>query len=305
MISISNKEMRTFCLSLHAAYACRHSGACCTARWAIPIERHIVRELRTRRVIAEILDRTHDGPYVATRDDGACVFFEADRGSLCTIHRVAGPDFLPSACRHFPRIVLRDPRGTFITLSGFCPTVAEMLVIPTPLRIVDAPASLALHGTLEGLDATAVLPPLLRPGLLMDYDGYGAWERAAIAMLDRDDLSADAALAAIRVATADVQQWTPGDESLTTRVHTAFAGVPMNPSAMDSSHSRPVRMFMAAHLFGSWAAYQNGGLMAVVDAVRNAAAALDSELATGASFIDAVRRTDLKLRHSRRAETIS
>ena len=29
---------RVFALNLHANYACRHSGACCTAGWAIPVE---------------------------------------------------------------------------------------------------------------------------------------------------------------------------------------------------------------------------------------------------------------------------
>ena len=42
-----------------------------------------------------------------------------------------------------------------------------------------APPGLALDGALEGLDATAVLPPLLRPNLLTDLEGYGAWERRA------------------------------------------------------------------------------------------------------------------------------
>jgi Fe-S-cluster containining protein len=289
--------MRTFCLSVHAAYACRHAGACCTERWTIPIEPHILRQLRTRSAIAEILDRTHGGPYVGRRDDGACVFFESNRDRLCTIHRVAGPDLLPSACRHFPRVVLRDPRGTFITLSGFCPTVAEMLLAPTPLHIVEAPPSLALNGTLDGLDATAVLPPLLRPGLLMDYDGYDAWERAAIMTLDRDDLTVDDALAVIRVATEDVQEWRPGEESLAARVQAAFARSAMCARREGSAESRPARMFMAAHLFGSWAAYQNVGLMAVVDAVRDAVALLNSEVATGASFIEAVRHADLTLRH--------
>lgn len=215
----------TFCLSVHAAYACRHSGACCTAPWRIPIEPATLRAVRTHAGIAEKLDRAHDVSYVGRRDDGACVFFEADRGRFCAIHRVAGASLLPSACRHFPRVVLRDPRGTFVTLSSFCPTAAAMLEEDVPLRIVEAPPSLALDGTLEGLDATGVLPPLLRDGVLMDYDGYAAWERAAIAVLDRDDLDADAALDAIADATDLVQRWKPGTGSLTTHIADAFTGI--------------------------------------------------------------------------------
>ena len=48
---------------------------------------------------------------------------------------------------------------------------------------------------LEGLDAREALPPLLRPGMLTDLEGYDAWERAAIALLARNDLTAGSALA--------------------------------------------------------------------------------------------------------------
>ena len=50
------------------------------------------------------------------------------RGNLCAIQRQMGHDQLPSACRHFPRVVVLDPRGTFITLSHVCPTAARMLI---------------------------------------------------------------------------------------------------------------------------------------------------------------------------------
>ena len=38
--------------------------------------------------------------------NGACVFFEGDRGNLCAIHRELGVESLPMACRQFPRVVL-------------------------------------------------------------------------------------------------------------------------------------------------------------------------------------------------------
>ena len=41
-------------------------------------------------------------------------------------------------------MVLHDPRGTFISLSHFCPTAAGMLFDDgPPVAIVDAPAALA------------------------------------------------------------------------------------------------------------------------------------------------------------------
>ena len=55
--------------------------------------------------------------------------------------------------------------------------------------------------TLEGLDARDALPPLLRPGMLTDLDGYDAWEQRAIGVLARGDLTAEQALARIERAT--------------------------------------------------------------------------------------------------------
>src|SRR6185436_6391704 len=120
---------------------------------------------------------------LATREDGACVFFEPLAGRLCAVHRTVGPRLLPSACRNFPRIALRDPRGVFVTLSHYCPTAARLLLRDQDLAIVDAPASITLDGEVEGLDATGVLPPLLRQGMLMSLDAYDTWEREAVATL--------------------------------------------------------------------------------------------------------------------------
>lgn len=293
--------MRTLCLSVHAAYACQHSGACCTAPWRIPVEPEVVHGIRSRKEIATFLDRGYGEPYVPRREGGACVFFESERERHCAIHRLAGPELMPSACRHFPRVVLRDPRGAFVTLSCFCPTAASMLLEHVPLAIVEAPASLALEGTLEGLDATAVMPPLLRPGVLTDYEGYTAWEHAAIAVLDRDDLTARGAMDAIAEATSRVQRWSPGATSLAEYVAATFADVAAPARATSQRESRPLRMFLAAHLFASWAAYQNGGLSGVVGAVRDALTLVETAIGGGASFVDAVRAADLELRHTETA----
>ena len=67
---------------------------------------------------------------------------------------------LPSACRHFPRVYLRDARGDLLTLSHFCPTAASLLFEPGPVGVIDAPRPLALDEPIEGLDAREVLPPL-------------------------------------------------------------------------------------------------------------------------------------------------
>ena len=301
--------MAAFCLSFHAAYRCAHSGECCTAGWPIPAEPALLSVLERgglgprwtpERASARI--QRPEGPIrvLATDPDDACVFFERDR-RLCTIHRVAGADTLPSACRNFPRVTLHDRRGAFITLSHYCPTAASMLLNGEDIAIVLAPPSLSLNGTVEGLDATAVLPPLLRPGMLMDDAGYAAWEAEAVAVFNERNLSARQALAVIGEATRDACAWQPGGVSLASRVHDAFdrARTRVQPPALTASpEEHAVKSFLAAHLFASWCGYQDGGLGAIVADVERTLETLTRARATS-PFIAAVRAADFHLRHSR------
>jgi Fe-S-cluster containining protein len=327
--------MRTSCLSIHAAYACEHSGACCRAPWPIPLEEAQVWRLRAQGLVPEtgsLPVRPLESPVngmtlrLATGGNGACVFFDAEGGRLCRIHRQAGPDMLPSTCRAFPRIALRDARGLLITLSHYCPTAARLLLNAGDILIVHAPASLSLGGEIGGLDATAVLPPLLRPGMLMDLEGYAKWEQEAIAVLNDGLLTAQDAVGVIRAATRDTCQWQPGVETLAEQASRAFvrarAGVPQRGASaladapadrrrLGGGWSAPRRdraagvsrlehatkAFIAAHLFASWAAYQEGGLCAVVDAVEAALALVGTGHADDESFLSTVRAADLRLRH--------
>ena len=144
-----------WCLDFHASYRCRHAGACCRSAWTIPFD---------------------DGTIAARDVHGACSVFDG-ASHLCSIHAAHGQHALPLTCRMFPRVVLHDARGTFISLSHFCPTAAQLLFdAPGDGRIVDAPRALAEVGELDGLDARGEWPPLLRAGVLMDVDSYGAWE---------------------------------------------------------------------------------------------------------------------------------
>jgi hypothetical protein len=69
------------------------------------------------------------------------VFYEHET-HLCGVHRALGEGALPATCRIFPRIALTDARGTFITLSHYCPTAAAMLFrTDVPLEIVESPAA--------------------------------------------------------------------------------------------------------------------------------------------------------------------
>jgi len=153
------------------------------------------------------------GAVLRTTASGACVFYER-AGGLCAIQRTLGHEALPSACQHFPRRCLIEADRIAVSLSHYCPTVARMAFdADARLNIVEAPVSLAGHIALEGLDAREALPPLLRPGLLMDRTGYQAWERAVIGIL-AIPLTPEAALAEISAFTERVRTWTPRDGAL-------------------------------------------------------------------------------------------
>ena len=156
------------CLSIHANYRCRHSGACCTAGWPIQDDR--------------------GGPLPL--NERGCVFHNAD-AHRCEIQLADGHDALPLACRQFPRVSLTDPTGTSVTLSHFCPTALAMLSEHDgPITIVDDAPAFPATGEYVGLDARDTLPPLLRPGMLMDWDSWREWERLSIEMFNRDETPA-------------------------------------------------------------------------------------------------------------------
>ena len=288
--------MRAYCLSVHAPYRCAHAGACCTAGWPIPVEPG---QLRAVWGLARTAAPRDDDRFVPVAADGSCVFFDRDNGRLCAIQRDAGAAQMPVACRNFPRVTLRDARGIFITLSHFCPTAARLLLAERTITIVEAPASLSLDGGTEGLDATAVMPPLLRRGMLMDLDGYSAWERSAIEVLNERRYPARVALDVIAAATEYAIEWNPGRESLSAAIANAFARARLEARVQPSqrAHEHAIKAFAAAHLFASWAAYQHGGIRAVVDAARTALALVDREFDTDEAFVECVQSADMQLRH--------
>jgi len=166
-----------YALSIHADYRCRHSGACCSADWDVPIELPVYRALKeavdggrlqpqaSARHLSPFIvepDLPEDAAAMLERTDiGECVFLE--RGTkLCIIHRDLGEPALPATCRYFPRLAVRDDRGTFITLSHFCPTAASMLFRDDcPLAITSGPHVFP-PGEYEGLVVTGddLLPHL-------------------------------------------------------------------------------------------------------------------------------------------------
>ena len=236
-------------LSMHAAYRCRDSGACCTAGWPIPVEAdrlvHIERALASGALrpvghaavapIQWLPQAPRDTPAVLAVAAGACVFHRDAAPRRCEIHHALGHDALPLACRQFPRVSVVDPRGVSVTLSHYCPTAASLLDTSEPATITTAMPAFPAEGEYVGLDVSGDLPPTLRPDMLMDWEAWWMWEERTVAALAR---STDAAqtLTALAAVVEDVRTWRPGDAALVDRIEDAFARAgrgPLRPAAFD------------------------------------------------------------------------
>jgi Fe-S-cluster containining protein len=215
-LAIQQSAMDTyFWLPWHLGYACRHSGACCTARWPIPIERDRVAAVEATiandhlTVPREWYRPVGEAPpdmagVLALQPSGACVFHRDG----CGIHAVR-----PASCRHFPYVCVIDPRGVHVTLSHYCPTAAGLLFDDTPdTRVVAGPPVFDDGEQPEGLDARESLPPVAlgtplsarstAPGTrhpapctrprLLPWDAVTAWERDFVATLVADSRTPDA-----------------------------------------------------------------------------------------------------------------
>jgi hypothetical protein len=284
---------------MHVSYGCRHAGACCSSGWPIAIERARAAAVGRLRGDGSWLVPAPGAPpevagTIAVTAGGHCVF----HGDGCGIQRALGHAALPSACQHFPREVLIDGRGAFVTLSHYCPTAVDLLFDHAgPVEIVEGPPAIP-QGDPEGLDARDVLPPLLTEGVLMDLDGYSAWEAHMVRVLSTDDgRSARDAVTALEHDLAVVQRWRPGDYSLSEDISrlpvTAASGGTRSGQGMNEM---VIRRYLAARAFASWMAYQGGGVSAVLGSLRVALSVLDEE-SVHLPLKDAIRQTDLRLLH--------
>ena len=326
---------RVSSLSIHADYRCRHSGACCTADWDVPVELPVYRSLREAHDAGRLAVSANAAgldPFIVEpglpedaaamlerHETGECVFF--DHGSrLCIVHRDLGEAALPATCRHFPRLAVADARGTFVTLSHFCPTAASQLFREDVLlAIVENPPSFP-PADYDGLTVTVDdLPPLLRPDVLMDAEGYTAWERHMVAVCAAAE-SAEGALATLVRDASVLRAWTGGGDPL----HAAVARLPQDrvpaaapPATLESSvrayaeamacvpddlkpepdedrldeayarfvrgpwsgFSRVLRNYVAAKAFASWTAYQGRGVASIVRGLDAALALVRVEAA--------------------------
>lgn len=324
-----------YSLSIHADYRCRHSGVCCSSDWDIPVELPLYRSLDhalTTGQLAAVAPAECGDPSLLTGPDlpegtaaivsrtatGECVFYHGGSG-LCVVHRDLGEPMLPPACRHFPRVAVSDARGTFITLTHYCPTAAAMLFRDdVPLEIVEAPAAFP-PGDYEGLQVHPdAWPPLLHPRMLMDLDGYSAWERhmvnrlarpispeSGVATLERDarelrKFRADAggladAVGDLPADTVEAPAPLTLDASLALHAE-VLSTVPENvrPDPDDeglreafarfvgpewSAWHAPARRYLAAKAFASWLAYQGTGVLTIVTGLEAALAFVRVEAA--------------------------
>lgn len=339
---------RVFALSIHADYKCRHSGVCCSTNWDVPVEvpiyRSLVEALHTGalRVApgAEALqpfivepDLPEEAGAIFERTEaGQCVFFQRD-SRLCVVHRDLGEGALAATCRHFPRLAVRDGRGTSITLSHFCPTAASMLFRDdVPLRVVESPVAFP-QGDYEGLTVNPDdLPPLLTPTMLMDLDGYGAWERHMVARCAAAP-GPEGALATLDRDARELRAWTPGATTLAAAVaalpaaavHAAppeslarslglyadvIGAVPddfkpePDERGLDRAYESLVReewsgfavalnRYVAAKAFACWTAYQGRGVASIVRGLESALALVRVEAARQCR--DARRALDAEL----------
>jgi Fe-S-cluster containining protein len=283
----------TFWLSTHVRYACRHSGACCTAGWPIPIERDRAAAVKAAIGAGQILapplwhSPTSDAPeevagVLTRRRDGSCVFHRLPpprRASAwaggCAIHA-----HRPAACRHFPYICVIDARGVHVTLSHFCPTAASLLFDEgEDVSIVEGPPVPVGDAAIEGLDARESLPPIdpqstsapKPPGTrrpmqlgapaadlrLLSWDAVTRWEQALVQRLAGDAEVPDAPRAsdfdAARAAVGPGWSWPAAPERLADAWRSLVA-----PAW--SHFPRVVGRYLAARAHASWAAYLGDGL---------------------------------------------
>ena len=362
-----------YALGFHADYRCRSTGACCSSGWEIPVAPPAEARLRAALASGALRVDAPGVPLFRSRrelPDGARVVFGLDAHGrcaflepgtrLCAVHRQVGVAALPPSCRQFPRIALLTPVGTFLTLSHYCPTAAGQLFRKDDVPSIAAdPPAFPADEPWEGLDAREAWPPLLRPGVLLGWDGYMLWQEQAVGLLLRDGRTPEAAVVALRMRSTQAGEWTaskgpmlewleripenagPSDafdfaaavatwRGIAARVPDSLrlAAPPLGPGAepapawgeahvrLVAPHwaglARPVRRYLAAKVFASWAAMHDEGLAAWCRAVETALAVLHVEatrqcIDTSAPLDaerlgEAFRRADLLLLHlARRA----
>jgi hypothetical protein len=235
-----------------------------------------------------------------------------------------GHGALPLACRQFPRLAVRDPRGISLSLSLYCPTACAQLDDDRAVSIVESPPAFPPDGDYEGLDAATALPPLLRPDMLMDWASWWRFEAASVALITAPGAAVAGKLGRLRRVVGLLEDWSPPRGPLALAVDRAFAeaspgatrfepddrevgrrlseieaaipadlrpdpwppdGIGRTPEIDDGRAAR----FLAAHAFANWIAHLGDGLDAWLRSIEAAYVCLLAGMD--------VRQADLRLRH--------
>ena len=205
-------------LGFHADYGCQRTGACCEAPCRIVaqpgVRDRIAAALADGRLTGMTLsEAVRDEPTLTgeplhvLRADGArgCVFHAGDG---CEIRSRVGVEAQPLGCRVFPRVVVKQPRGRFVSLSHFCPTALGLLfredgVAATPQS---RPPGFPPSDALEGHDARNHLPPLAAPNRPLSWSLFEHWEAFGADWLTRADASLEVLLASWAVVSERIRR---------------------------------------------------------------------------------------------------
>lgn len=232
-MAVAARPVRT--LEHVADYRCRHSGVCCRSGWGIPMAsddyRHVLDAVDAGTVTLDTGSRTDalrlppgaTGTVVLPTHNGACTFHDA-RAARCAIHRGLGETVLPSACRHFPRVVRADRDAIRVTFSHYCPTVANVITSArdAPLAEATDPPSCPPHTVAEGLETTGAGAPLLTPTIFFDHEAYVRFEQSMVRDLSGPHGCAWA-LQTIHLQVEELRVWQPGRGGLEAALTTALA----------------------------------------------------------------------------------
>jgi Fe-S-cluster containining protein len=292
-----------FWLNFHVHYSCRHSGACCSSGWPIPVERErviAIQSLLSNAGDAWLLPATGAPDAVAgtlaMQATGHCVFHGSGG---CGVYAAR-----PVSCAHFPYVCLIDQRGVHVTLSHYCPTAAAMLFEEHgPTAIVEGPPPVTGLEIPEGLDARDALPPLESPNRLMTFEAVTAWERQAVATRWSEMPEPEDRLELFDRARAAVPQpleWSAAPDDVDRgRVKLVAPSI--------GQFARVIDRYLSAKAFASWALYAEDGTAAVLRSVETARAVLEVEAVRACAragrrldaplLTEAIRQSDLLLMH--------
>ncbi len=238
----------------------------------------------------------------------------------------------------FPRVAVLEPAQVSVSLSHYCPTAAGLLFREaTEFGLVEDPPAFPSDWPIEGLEASGGYSPLLRPGVLLGFDGLRAFENSSVAVLSGTS-GVRTALDQIESAVHRIRGWTPAQglvpafvassfrQASTDPIHrravtdprplllastpTEAANLPPLPAFTGSvPEIRPdidiaLRRYLAARLIGGWILFQADDLATVIaylrvclDSVFFFASAHEGAGAAVDRWREAIRAADLWLLH--------